>query len=214
MRRRLRQEDGFTLIELLITMTIAIAVLSVVLLGFERFADSQTRATAAAGAQDIARTEVRSLVAELRQARIATGQTTPIPATWTVSRSDLVVATYVASGSASVPGWVRYCAVASSGSTFSLVRATRVGDAYMAPGTCVASGGANGWTHETVVKSRLQDPTRLFDYTSDTCSGATCLPAAVGVRSVGVRLAVSRSAGTTSLGSVVRDAVAFRNRPF
>ncbi|MTD42979.1 hypothetical protein GKE82_01320 [Conexibacter sp. W3-3-2] len=212
MRARLRDERGLTLVELLVGMTLGILVLGAVLTGFERFAGAQQTASEATAAQDTARAQVRATVAELREARVATGQIGPIPAGWTVTRSDLVFATYVPSGATSVPGWVRYCTL-TSGTTSSLVRASRAGDTWVAPGACAATGGTGGWTHQVVLRDLLQQPGQLFDYASDACVGATCLPAAADVRAVGIRVAVARRVGSTGLGTVVRGAVSFRNRP-
>lgn len=211
--RALRDERGFTLVEILVTMTLAMIVLFAILSASELFGKSATTISTATEAQDAARTNVRSMVASLRQARFAPGQTSPIPAAWTPSRSDLTIAAYVptaAGGTAA--GWMRYCA-ATSGTQSSLVAGVRVGDAYQAPGTCSATDTSNGWTHAVVVDRNLQNPGALFDFSSSSCSGATCLPAGPAVQAVGIQLAIGssrESTGTTK--SVVRDAVSFRNR--
>ena len=174
------------------------------------------RSVQATAAQDAARATVRNLVIVMRQGRVATGQTTPIP-TGTPTRSDLVVAAYVTSATDArpgpLPGWVRYCA-ATSGGRSSLVVGVRVGDTHLAPGPCVAGDATNGWHHGVVLDGTLQDPSRLFDYTTRFCTGGTCpLPSGPDVESVGIRIAVGTSAGATaSFNSVVRDAVSFRNR--
>ena len=212
--RTLRDERGFTLVELLVTMTVGLVVLFAILGASEIFSKSVTTASNATGAQDSARTTVRSMVATLRQARFAPGQTSPIPATWTPSRSSLTIAAYVptASGTGTQPGWVRYCTV-TNGTQSSLVMGVRSGDAYLAPDTCSASDTTNGWAHALVLDRTLQNPQQLFDFSASTCAANPCLPAGPDVRAVGIRLAVGTSrdsAGTFS--SVVRDAVSFRNR--
>jgi Tfp pilus assembly protein PilW len=212
--RALRDERGFTLVEVTVTMGLAVIVLLAILGASEIFGTSARTIDRAAGAQDSARATVRSMVATLRQGRFAPGQTSPIPAGWTPSRSDLTIAAYVNSsgGTATTPGWVRYCA-ATSGSRSSLVMGVRAGNAYAAPGTCSATDTTNGWTHTVVLDRTLLTATRLFDFTSSACTGATCLPAAAQVQAVGIRVAVGTSREVDgSFNSVVRDAVSFRNR--
>ncbi len=212
-RAALRDERGFTLIEVMITASIGVVVLFAILGASEIFGKSVTTVDRTAGAQDTARTNLRSMVATMRQARFAPGQTSPIPATWTPSRSDLTMATYVTTaGGALTPGWTRYCAV-TSGTQSSLIVGVRAGTAYQAPGTCSASDTTNGWTHTLVVDRTLLNPGTLFDFTASTCTASPCLPAGPDVQAVGIRLAIGtsrESAGTFS--SVVRDAVSFRNR--
>jgi len=212
--RALRDERGFTLIEVLVTMSVAIVVLFAILGASEIFGKSVTTASNAAGAQDSARTTVRSMVATLRQARFAPGQTSPVPAAWTPSRSSLTIAAYVtnAGGTGTERGWVRYCTV-TSGTQSSLIMGVRAGDAYLAPGTCSATDTTNGWTHTLVLDRTLQNPQQLFDFSASTCAATPCLPAGPDIQAVGIRLAVGTSreeAGT--FNSVVRDAVSFRNR--
>lgn len=226
LRRARRDEAGFTLIEVMVTMTLGIVVLLAILGASDIFGRSVTTIDRAAGAQDSARTTMRSMVSAMRQARFApppatppgSTWTSPIPSAWTPSRSDLTFAAYVptATGAGTEKGWVRYCAV-TGGTQGSLVAGLLRGDAYAAPGACSATDTTNGWTHSLVLDRTLQNPDSLFDYTASTCTTVTaaspCLPAAAAVQSVGIRLAVStdrESAGTFS--SVVRDAVTFRNR--
>jgi prepilin-type N-terminal cleavage/methylation domain-containing protein len=209
-------ERGFSLIELLVTMAVSIVVLFAILGAFEVFSTSAAVADKTTAAQDAARANVRNLVIVMRQGRVATGQTTPIPI-GTLTRGDLVVAAYVASATSAVPGalpgWVRYCA-ATAGSQSSLIVGVRVGDTYKAPGACSASDTTEGWSHAVVLNGTLQNPTRLFDYTTSACTGGTCpLPAGPDVQSVGIRLAVGTKPGANeTFNSVVRDAVSFRNR--
>ena len=209
-------ERGFTLIEMLVTMTLAVMVLFAILGAFEVFSTSAAVTDKATAAQDAARANVRNLVIIMRQGRVATGQTTPIPV-GTPTRSDLVVAAYVSSATSPAPGavmgWVRYCA-ATTGSQSSLIVGVRAGDGYLAPGTCSASDTTNGWSHAVALNGTLQNPTRLFDYTTSTCTGAACpLPAGPAVQTVGIRLAVGTKPGADeTFNSVVRDAVSFRNR--
>ncbi|MDP1846894.1 MAG: prepilin-type N-terminal cleavage/methylation domain-containing protein [Solirubrobacteraceae bacterium] len=210
----LRDERGFTLVEVLVTMSVALVVLFAILGAADIFGKSVTTVSNAAGAQDSARTTVRSMVATLRQARFAPGQTSPVPAAWTPSRSSLTIAAYVpaASGTGTERGWVRYCTV-TSGTQSSLIMGVRAGDAYLAPGACSATDTTNGWTHAVLLDRTLQNPGQLFDFSASTCAVSPCLPAGPAVQSVGIRLAVGtsrESAGTFS--SVVRDAVSFRNR--
>jgi hypothetical protein len=89
----------------------------------------------------------------------------------------------------------------------------RTGAAYLAPGACSATDTTNGWTHKVVLDRTLLTAARLFDFTSSTCSGAACLPAAADVQAVGIRVAVGTSREVDgTFNSVVRDAVSFRNR--
>ncbi|HVF78558.1 MAG TPA: prepilin-type N-terminal cleavage/methylation domain-containing protein [Solirubrobacteraceae bacterium] len=215
-RRVAADERGFTLIEMLVTMTLGVMVLFAILGAFEVFSTSAAVTDKATAAQDAARANVRNLVVIMRQGRVATGQTTPIPA-GTPTRSDLVVAAYVSSATGPSPGavmgWVRYCAE-TTGSQSSLIVGVRAGDAYLAPGTCSAGDTTNGWSHAVVLDGTLQNPTRLFDYTTSACTGAACpLPSGPEVQSVGIRLAVATKPGADeTFNSVVRDAVSFRNR--
>ena len=209
-RHTLAGEAGFTLVELLVTMTLAVIVLFAILGASDVFVRSAAVTDKTTAAQESARVTVRSMVYELRQGRVVTGHTTPIAGT--PSRTDLVVATYVkAAGGAEQLGWVRYCATA--GPHASLVMGTRVGDAYAAPGPCSAGDTTNGWVHRTMLDGTLQDPERLFDFTTSTCTGAACAPAGPDIESVGIRVAVGTSPGAdAAFNSVVRDAVSFRNR--
>ena len=213
-RRALRDERGFTMVEILVTMAVAIVVLFAILGASEIFGTSVSTIDSAAGAQDSARTTVRTMVATMRQARFAPGQTSPIPAAWSPSRSDLTFAAHIptTSGTGTQPGWVHYCTI-TSGTQSSLVMGVRSGDAYQAPGACSPTDTTNGWTHSLVLDRTLQDPGKLFDFSSSSCTGSACLPTGPAVQSVGIRLAVgtSREAAGT-FNSVVRDAVSFRNR--
>lgn len=213
--RRVTDEAGFTLVEMLVTMAVGLMVLFAILGAFEVFTRSAVVTDRATAAQDAARASVRNLVFVMRQGRVAGGQTTPIPS-GTQSRGDLVVAAYVASATSASPGalkgWVRYCA-ATSGAQSSLVVGVRVGDTHLAPGPCSAGDTTNGWYHAVVLNGTLQNPQALFDYTTSTCTGATCLPAGPDVQSVGIRVAVgTRPGAAEEFNSVVRDAVSFRNR--
>jgi prepilin-type N-terminal cleavage/methylation domain-containing protein len=203
-------EDGFTLVELLVTMTIATIVMFAILNGSDAFLKHSRNAENAAGAQDSAREAMRGMVAFLRQGRRPTGQSTPVPSSWTPSRSDLTVAAYVTSATnptpGTLPGWIRYCAASGS-----LIVGVRAVDAYAAPGTCTA-GDVNGWHHTVLIAGALRDTNKLFDFTSDACTGATCLPLGSAVRAVGIRLAIGTAVGSAAAPlSVVRDAVSFRN---
>ncbi|CAN5274814.1 hypothetical protein BH20ACT16_BH20ACT16_04900 [soil metagenome] len=215
-RRIAADERGFTLIELLVTMAVSIVVLFAVLGAFEVFSTSAAVADKTTAAQDAARANVRNLVIVMRQGRVASGQTTPIPI-GTPTRSDLVVAAYVASATSAapgaLPGWVRYCA-ATTGSQSSLIVGVRVGDVYAPPGACSAGDTTNSWSHAVVLNGTLQNPEQLFDYTTSACTGATCSPpAGPDVQTVGIRLAVGTKPGANeTFNSVVRDAVSFRNR--
>lgn len=215
-RRACADERGFTLVELLVTMAVGMMVLIAILGAFEIFARSAVVTDKTTAAQDAARVAVRNLVTVMRQGRVATGQTTPIP-TGTPTRSDLVVAAYVASATNPTPGalagWVRYCA-STTGSPSSLVVGVRVGDAYAAPGPCSATDTTNGWRHAVVLQGTLQAPGRLFDYTTNACTGAACTaPAGPDIQTVGIRVAVGTSpAAGAAFNSVVHDAVSFRNR--
>lgn len=211
LRATLADQRGFTLIEVLVTMTVAVVVLFAILGASEIFARSAAVANKTTEAQDAARTTVRSMVHELRQARVATGQITPIGGTPT--RSELVVAAWVTSAAGNeVVGWVRYCATA--GAQPSLVMGTREGDTYLPAGTCSASDTTNGWKHGVMLNRTLQDSERLFDYTTNPCTAAPCAsPTVADIQSVGIRVAVGTSPGAAAtFNSVVRDAVSFRNR--
>lgn len=214
-RRVAADERGFTLVEMLVTMVVGVMVLFAILGAFEVFTRSAVVTDRTTAAQDAARASVRNLVIIMRQGRVATGQTTPVP-TGTPTRSDLVVAAYVSAATVAspgaLPGWVRYCA-ATSGSQSSLVVGVRVGDAHLAPGPCSAGDTTNGWRHAVVLDGTLQNPQQLFDYTSSSCTGGTCLPAGPDIQSVGIRVAVGTQPGATeTFNSVIRDAVSFRNR--
>lgn len=224
-RAALRDERGFTLIEVLITASVGIVVLFAILGASEIFGKSVTTVDRTAGAQDTARTTMRTMVATMRQARFAppiapaTEWTSPISAASAPSRNNLTFAAYVpsASGAATEKGWVHYCTV-DSGTQSSLVMGVRTGDAFVAPAaTCSVADTTNGWSHRLVLDRTLRNPEKLFDYTASTCTvtvpATDCLPAAANVQTVGIRLIVGTSqvsAGTFS--SVVRDAVSFRNR--
>ena len=211
----LADERGFTLVELLVTMSMAVVVLFAVLGASDVFVRSAAIADKTTDAQDAARKAVRTMVHELRQGRVPSvpaGQISPL-APAPQSRTDLVVATYVATaGGGEALGWVRYCATTGPGA--SLIVGTRVGDAYMAPGACAATDATNGWQHSTMLDGTLQEPERLFDYTTSACTGAGCpAPNGPDVESVGIRVAVGTSPDATArYNSVVRDAVSFRNR--
>lgn len=210
-RATLADEGGFTLIEVLVTIAISMVVLSAILGASEIFARSASVTDKTTAAQDAARATVRSMVHELRQARQLSTATTPIGGTPT--RTDLVVATYVTSSAgAEVAGWVRYCATADAHP--SLVMGTREVDAYAAPGTCSASDTTNGWKHSVMLQGTLQDAAKLFDYTTNPCSVASCAtPTVADIQSVGIRVAVGTSPeAAATFNSVVRDAVSFRNR--
>lgn len=212
--RTTADEDGFTLVEMMVTMTLAIVVLFAILGASDVFTKGASVTDKATAAQDSARSTVRTMVTTLRQGRVATGQTAPIPA-GTPTRGDLRVATYVTSATnpdpGEVMGWVRYCSV-TTGATSSLVIGVRAGDTDAAPGACSAADTTNGWTHGVVLDGTLRDPTRLFDFTSSACTGASCLPTGPNIQAVGVRVAVGISPTDTTFSSVVRDAVSFRNR--
>lgn len=214
-RRRCRDDGGFTLIELLVAMSVGMIVLFAILSAGDLFRTAAKNAGDASQAQDTARAQVREMVTFLRQGRVATGQSTPIPLQWSPSRSDLTVAAYVAGPGQADPGdtagWVRYC-TSTSGTQATLIVGVRVGDAYAAPGACTATDTTNGWVNRPVAAGTLRDAARLFDFTSTTCTGAACLPAAAAVETVGINLAVASSAASSSAASVVRDAVSFRNR--
>lgn len=215
-RRVAADERGFTLIEVLVTMAVGIVVLFAILGAFDVFSRSAAVTDRATAAQDAARATVRNLVIVMRQGRVASGQTTPIPV-GTPTRSDLVIAAYVGSATSPTPGalagWVRYCA-ATTGSQSSLVVGVRVGDAHLAPGPCAAGDTTNGWYHAVVLNGTLQAPGRLFDYTTSACTGAACaLPAGPAIQSVGIRVAVGTSpTAGAEFNSIVHDAVSFRNR--
>lgn len=217
-RRRSHDQAGFTLVELLVTMVIAMIVLFATLQSADLFGSSAKRGNDVTAAQDAARQRVRDLVSFMRQGRVATGQTTPIPSQWAPSRSDLTVAAYLASATSPSPGevagWVRYCTV-TTGQATSLLIGVRAGDAYAAPGACAVNDTTNGWLYGVAVKDLIQAPSRLFNFTSTACIGtaaAACLPAGIAVSTVGVQLAIAPSVGATTLGSVITDAVSFRNR--
>lgn len=213
-RRALRDDRGFTLIEVMVTVTLSLVVLFAILGASEIFGKSATTIDRSTGAQDSARTTMRTMVATMRQARFAPSQTSPVPSTWAPSRSDLTFAAYVPStdGTTTVAGWVRYCAV-TTGTQSSLIAGARIGDAYMAPGPCSATDTTNGWSHATMLNGTLQGPAQLFDFTSAACTGAACLPAGPEVRAVGIRIGVGTSrVAVGTHNSVVRDAVSFRNR--
>lgn len=210
-RSRLRDERGFTLVELLMTMSLALVVLFAILGAADMFARSAGVADKQTAAQDTARATVRSMVSTMRQARPVAGQTTPIAGTPT--RTDLVVAAYVPTTTGTEEaGWVRYCS--TSDPQPSLIMGSRVGDAYAPPGTCSATDTTNGWQHVVVLKQVLHDAGHLFDYTTSTCTGATCpAPNVADIMSVGIRVAVGTSPEAAARSnSVVRDAVSFRNR--
>lgn len=204
-------ERGFTLIELLVTVSVSIVVLFAILGASEIFARSAAVTDKTTAAQEAARTTVRSMVHELRQARALSTATTPIGGTPT--RSDLVVATYVTSSAgAEVAGWVRYCATADANP--SLVMGIREGDGYLAPGLCSATDTTNGWQQHVILDGTLQDASSLFDYTTNSCAVAPCPALTVAdIQAVGIRVAVGTSPGAAAAhNSVVRDAVSFRNR--
>jgi prepilin-type N-terminal cleavage/methylation domain-containing protein len=217
-RRRptaVRDERGYTLIELLVTMSVGMIVLFAILNAADIFQRSANTASNVAGAQDTARAQVREIVTFLRQGRVATGQSTPIPTQWTPSRSDLTVAAYVAGPALADPGdtagWIRYCTI-TSGTQSTLLVGVRVGDAYAAPGACSPADTTNGWAYQRVAAGTLRNASRLFDFTSASCTGGTCLPAAAAVETVGINLALASTSGASSPASVIRNAVSFRNR--
>lgn len=210
-RKAAADEQGFTLIEMLVTMSLALVVLFAILGASEMFARSAGIADKTTAAQDSARATVRSMVHVLRQGRTLSGQTTPIAGT--PSRTDLVVAAYVTTTSGTeVAGWVRYCA--TGGAHPSLIKGTRAGDAYLPAGACSVSDTTNGWYQTVMLDRTLQDSSKLFDFTTSTCTGAACTaPVVADIQSVGIRVAVGTSpAAAAKFNSIVRDAVSFRNR--
>ncbi len=216
MRAVARDERGASLVELVVTMAIATVVLIAIFSGIDAFTKAAKTADNEARAQDDARRTIDQIVHQLRQARVAAGQTSPIPTGWTISRSDLVVATYVTSATNATPGstkgWVRYC-TSTVGTSVSLIAGVRAGDTYAAPGACAAGDTTNGWTQIKLINGTLQGASTLFDYQSTTCIGSSCTPAAADVRTVGINLAVGTAAGAgPAHRSLVRDAVSFRNR--
>lgn len=213
-RPALRDERGFTLVEVMVTVALSMVVLFAILGAAEIFGKSATTLDRSTAAQDSARTTMRKMVATMRQARFAPGQLSPVPSAWAASRSDLTFAAYVpsADGTTTTAGWVRYCA-ATSGTQSSLIAGVRTGDAYAAPGACSATDTTNGWQYSVMLDRTLQGPTQLFDFTSASCTGASCLPAGADVRAVGIRIGVGTSrVAVGTHNSVVRDAVSFRNR--
>ncbi|MDO9407196.1 PilW family protein [Patulibacter sp.] len=220
-RRSLVTEDsGFSLIELLVTMLVAMIVLFAILQGSEVFARGAKRVDDATKAQDAARTTMRTIVGSVRDGRLPTAAeaglaaqpTTPIRVA-NAATGDLVVATSVPSGSSTVPGWTRYCADGSG----SLVVGQRATAAFATPPTCGTAG--NGWTQGRVLdRTLVSDRAQVFDFSSGSCvagqvvgTGAACAPAADTVTTVGIRLSVAGSAGSTESRATIRNAVSVRN---
>lgn len=216
LRRVTRDDEGFSLLELLVAMAISTVVLLAILNSADLFTSSANRAGDASKAQESARRQLRSMVVFLRQGRIATGQTSVIPSQWTPSRTDLTAAAYVASTTEPIPGdvagWVRYCVATNLDGDSSLIVGVRQGDTYVAPGACTVGSGPSGWIQSVAIKDRLAATTMLFNYASSTCAGATCLPAGTAVSTVGIRMATAPAHATTTLTTVLTDAVSFRNR--
>lgn len=216
-----RADDGFTLVELLVTMSLAVVVLLAILQGADLFQRTTKTASDTSQAQDTARATMRQVVQTLRQARLPTGQSVPVAAASTPTRSDLVVAAYV-TGTANpapgeLPGWVRYCASADGRSLLVGVLAAAT---YAGPGTCAASTTTNGWRYGLLVDGTLRDSGKLFDYQSGTCVGgrtigsagpATCSPPATGITAIGIRLAIARTTSNAAGSTIVRNAVGLRN---
>ena len=218
MTRRLVDERGTTLTEVVVSAAVGVVVLLAILGALDVFR-STTEATARAPiSQETARATLRTLVDDLRPARVPAGEVTPVDHTSTSTGTDLIVAVWLPTpGGASQPGWLRYC-VTESG------RSLVVGQRHVAawpgaPPTCAptaTSDAAAGWVQRMIVDGDLVPGSRPFAFTSDACFGTTgtCPPPPTAVRAVTIRLRLdARGAGGVGRTIDQTGTVGLRNVP-
>jgi prepilin-type N-terminal cleavage/methylation domain-containing protein len=213
-RRRVGVEDdaGFTLVELLVTMSIAVVLLIAILQASEIFRSSSQASGRIADVQETSRQVLRTITSDLRQARSPAPGVTPLLNTDPGSRRDLIAAVYRNDGS---PGWVRYC-VSADDQSLLVGQVAGLNFPPGGPGPCAINAASSGWQYGPLVDGRLSDPDRLFDFTTDSCTGyaTACTRIASKIRTVGIRLALRDSNATSGGRSIVtRGAVALRNAP-
>lgn len=213
----LRGDDGVTLVELLVTMTVATIVLLAILDAADVFSATADTATRRSVSQEQLRSTMRDMTDTLRQARRPEGESSPLAHTDTSRPDDLIAAVFLPTAAGPRPGWVRYCRSADGRS---LLTGRRLADAYAAagdPGACAPSATtdlAAGWSSGATIDGALPVGGRLFDFSSDTCFGATpsgCVPVPDDVRTVGIHLAATRRGGAGRTLEL-SDAVSLRNR--
>jgi Tfp pilus assembly protein PilW len=215
--RALRRDDGVTLVELLVTMAVGMIVLIAILNAADVFGSTANTATRRSVSQEELRATMRSLTDTMRQARRPATERSPLAHTDTTRDGDLVAAVYLPTPAGPRPGWVRYCRSADGRS---LLTGQRLADAWADagdPGACAPTATADqatGWVYAVTIDGGLASANPIFDFSSDACFGATpsgCRPAADDVRTVGVRLAVTRTdrPGATL---ALSGAVSLRNR--
>lgn len=217
LRLRAREDAGLTLVELLITMTLALVLLLATYAAADALMRGNEKIDRKSDAQQEARRAVSTVVDQLRDARPAPGDTTPL-ATQIQSlptRSSIVFAARLSrdDGPTALPGWVRICATATTGSAQVLV-GTRTANAYADPGVCSTATTSNGWSYGPLMARNITNPGRLFNFSSGSCVGATCAPTtadlARAITTVGVSLEID--AGRDDPSFIAGDAVAIRNR--
>jgi hypothetical protein len=214
---RRHRDEGFALVELLVTSSLALVVLLAILGALDVFSGTSSATARAPIAEETARATLRQMVDDLRQARVPTGETTPIDHTSTGATGDLVAAAWLDDGTAAPrAGWLRYCVTADGRS---LVAARRYAAAWPgAPGACATTSTTDpalGWVARAIVPGSLV-PGGVFTFTSDACFGTTgsCPPAATAVRAIGIRLRLqARDAGGRGRTIDQTGTVGLRNRP-
>lgn len=215
LRTRLREDAGLTLVELLITMTLAMVMLLATYAAADTLMRGNEKIDRKSDAQQEARRAVSTVVDQLRDARPAPGDTTPLAVQSLPTRSSIVFASRLTrdDGPTALPGWVRICATATTGTARVLV-GTRTANAYADPGACSTSNTANGWTYGPLLARDITNPGQLFNFSSGSCVGAACAPTTAAlvraITTVGVNLRIDAGRGDPAF--IAGDAVAVRNR--
>jgi hypothetical protein len=203
------------LVELLITMTLAVVLLLATFAAADALMRGNAKIDRKTDAQQEARRAVSTLVDQLRDARPAPGDTTPLAVQAMPTRSSIVFASRLTrdQGPTAQPGWIRVCATSTTAPAQVLV-GTRTAAAYADPGVCAPTTTTNGWSYGPLMARNITNPGQLFNFSSGSCVGATCTPTTAAlvraITTVGVSLQID--AGRDDPAFVAGDAVAIRNR--